>query len=99
MNCLKLKSYEFATSMMNSNRMLEKPEDIKNWIAVLCPEGKTCYAITKNCPSHRKQRTVLDCMYNFRLKRNYILDIVEWMAVLDTDFYSHTYIVFIMLYV
>ncbi|VVC29306.1 Hypothetical protein CINCED_3A025092 [Cinara cedri] len=109
-----LESYELATSMMNSEWMLEKPEDIENWIAVLCPEGKRCCVIAQdnktksvnkygtslfhfpslfpygchlpnNCPSHRK-RTVLDCIYNFKIKKFYILDIIEWMGVPYTDF-------------
>jgi len=107
-------SYELATSLMNSEWMYEAPEDIDDWIAVLCPEGKRCCIIAQdnktkavnkfgtslnlfpslfpygchlpnNCPSHRK-RTVLDCVYNFKLKKYYILDIIEWMGVPYTDF-------------
>ncbi|KAL5244250.1 hypothetical protein ACI65C_011660 [Semiaphis heraclei] len=107
-------AYELATSMMYSEWMLEVPEDIDSWIAVLCPEGKRCCVIAQdnktktvnkfgttlnyysslfpygcrasnNCPSHRK-RTVLDCVYSFKLKKYYILDIIEWMGVPYTDF-------------
>lgn len=39
---------ELAKSMMNSEWMLEKPEDIENWIAVLCPEGKRCCVIAQD---------------------------------------------------
>ncbi|XP_050537420.1 snurportin-1 isoform X2 [Daktulosphaira vitifoliae] len=107
-------AYELATSMMNSEWLLEVPENIDDWIAVMCPEGKRCCVIaqdnktkavnkkgtslnffpslfpygchiTTNCPSHRK-RTVLDCVYNFKLKKYYILDIIEWMGVPYTNF-------------
>ncbi|KAF0770430.1 snurportin-1 isoform X1 [Aphis craccivora] len=107
-------AYELATSMMYSEWMLETPEDIDNWIAVLCPEGKRCCVIAQdnktktvnkfgtilnsfpslfpygcrisnNCPSHRK-RTVLDCVYSFKLKKYYVLDIIEWMGVPYRDF-------------
>ncbi|XP_060835186.1 snurportin-1-like isoform X2 [Rhopalosiphum padi] len=107
-------AYELATSMMYSEWMLETPEDIDSWIAVLCPEGKRCCVIAQdnktktvnkfgttlnnfpslfpygcrvsnNCPSHRK-RTVLDCVYSFKLKKYYVLDIIEWMGVPYTDF-------------
>lgn len=41
-------AYEVATSMMYSEWMLEVPEDIDNWIAVLCPEGKRCCVIAQD---------------------------------------------------
>ncbi|XP_025415866.1 snurportin-1-like isoform X2 [Sipha flava] len=107
-------AYDIAQSMMKSEWMLEVPEDIDNWIAVLCPDGKRCCVIAQdnktkvvnkfgatinyfqslfpygchvpnNCPSHRK-RTVLDCLYSYKLKKYYILDIIEWMGVPYTDF-------------
>jgi len=41
-------AYELATTMMYSEWMLETPEDIDNWIAVLCPEGKRCCVIAQD---------------------------------------------------
>lgn len=41
-------SYELATSLMNSEWMYEAPEDIDDWIAVLCPEGKRCCVIVQD---------------------------------------------------
>jgi len=41
-------AYELATSMMYSEWMLETPEDIDSWIAVLCPEGKRCCVIAQD---------------------------------------------------
>jgi len=41
-------AYELATSMMYSEWMLEIPEDIDSWIAVLCPEGKRCCVIAQD---------------------------------------------------
>lgn len=41
-------AYELATSMMNSEWMLETPEEIDDWIAVLCPEGKRCCVIAQD---------------------------------------------------
>jgi len=41
-------AYELATSMMYSEWMLEVPEDIDSWIAVLCPEGKRCCVIAQD---------------------------------------------------
>lgn len=41
-------AFELATSMMNSEWMLEKPEDIDDWIAVLCPEGKRFCVIAQD---------------------------------------------------
>ncbi|XP_050429739.1 snurportin-1 isoform X2 [Adelges cooleyi] len=107
-------AYELATSMMYSEWLLEVPENIDDWIAVLCPEGKRCCVIAQdnktkavnkkgtsinffpslfpygchkpsNSPSHRK-RTVLDCIYNFKLKKYFVLDVIEWMGVPYTNF-------------
>jgi hypothetical protein len=33
---------------MNPELMFEVPEDIDNWIAVLCPDGIRCYVVAKN---------------------------------------------------
>lgn len=41
-------AYELASSMMFSEWMLEIPENIDDWIAVLCPEGKRCCVIAQN---------------------------------------------------
>ncbi|XP_025421755.1 snurportin-1-like [Sipha flava] len=34
--------------LMNPELMFEVPEDIDNWIAVLCPDGIRCYVVAKN---------------------------------------------------
>lgn len=40
--------YDIAQSIMKSEWMLEVPEDIDNWIAVLCPDGKRCCVIAQD---------------------------------------------------
>lgn len=42
------KAYELGLSLMNSEYMLEVPEDIDDWIAVLCPDGKRCCVISQD---------------------------------------------------
>lgn len=41
-------TYELGLSLMSSEYMFEVPEDIDNWIAVLCPDGKRCCVISQN---------------------------------------------------
>lgn len=41
-------AYELAASMMHSEWMLETPENINDWIAVLCPVGKRCCVIVQD---------------------------------------------------
>lgn len=38
-------------SMMHSEWMFEKPEDIEDWIAVLCPKGKRFCVIVQDVRS------------------------------------------------
>jgi len=47
-------------------------------------------------PIHRK-RIVLDCVFNYTLKKYYILDIIEWMGIPYTDFDVSIYYMYLIL--
>lgn len=66
----------------NRTKVVNKYGTTLNYFQSLFPYG--CH-VPDNCPSHRK-RTVLDCLYNYKLKKYYVLDIIEWMGVTYTDF-------------
>lgn len=66
----------------NKTRTVNKFGTSMNYFFSLLPYG--CY-LPNNYSSHHK-RTVLDCLYNNKLKTYYILDIIEWMGVPYTDF-------------
>lgn len=66
----------------NKTKAVNKFGTCFNHFQSLFPYG---YHQPNNIPSHRK-RTVLDCIYNFTLKKYYILDIIEWMGIPYTEF-------------
>lgn len=64
-----------------------------NYFSSLFPFG--CHLPINSSSSHRK-RTVLDCVYNFKLKKYFILDIIEWMGVPYTEFDVCLHVLFVL---
>lgn len=68
--------------LQNKTKVVNKYGTTLNYFQSLFPHGCT---ISNNYSSNRK-RTVLDCIYSYKLKKYYILDIIEWIGVPYTDF-------------